>query len=72
MSQTLHLTASMRVIKAHEGGRVTIAWAKRRVAEAAGRDNRPGPPAAAREARANLPLLDCRAGEDRGNMGALE
>jgi len=29
------LTASMRVIKAHEGGRVTIAWAKRRVAEAA-------------------------------------
>ena len=32
----MHLTASMRVIKAHEGGRVTIAWAKRRVAEAAG------------------------------------
>ena len=31
----LHLTASMRVIKAHEGGRVSVAWAKRRVAEAA-------------------------------------
>ena len=30
----LHLTASMRVIKAHEGGRVTIAWAKRRVLDA--------------------------------------
>ena len=26
----------MRVIKAHEGGRVSIAWAKRRVLEAAG------------------------------------
>jgi hypothetical protein len=31
----LHLTASMRVIKAHEGGRATIAWAKHRIAEAA-------------------------------------
>jgi len=31
----LHLTASMRVIKGHEGGRVTIAWAMRRVSEAA-------------------------------------
>jgi hypothetical protein len=31
----LHLTTSMRVIKTHEGGRVTIGWAKRRVAEAA-------------------------------------
>ena len=36
MSQTLHLTAAMRVIKSHEGGRVTVAWAKRRVLEAAG------------------------------------
>ena len=31
----LHLTATMRIIKAHEGGRVTIAWAKRRVVDAA-------------------------------------
>jgi hypothetical protein len=32
----LHLAASMRAIKAHDGGRVSIAWAKRRVLEAAG------------------------------------
>jgi len=32
LSAALHLTASMRVIKAHEGGRVTITWARRRCA----------------------------------------
>ena len=35
MPQTLHLTAAMRVIKAHDGGRVSVAWAKRRVLQAA-------------------------------------
>ena len=35
------MTASMRVIKTHEGGRVTIGWARRRVLEAAGETTDP-------------------------------
>lgn len=35
MAAALHLTACLRAIKAHEGGKVSIAWAKRRVREAA-------------------------------------
>lgn len=37
----MHLTASMRAIKGHEGGRVTIEWAKRRVLEVAGETTDP-------------------------------
>ena len=36
MFATLHLTVSMRTVRAHEGGPVSIAWTKRRVLEAAG------------------------------------